>query len=71
MEKVTSFGKVIATFVIVVSSVYLINPTAGVFELLPDALPVVGNIDEGLAAFMIYAAINYLRTGVILWPNKK
>jgi len=30
---------------------YIINPGAGVFELLPDNLPIVGNLDEG-AAFM-------------------
>ncbi len=35
-----------------VGLVYLLNPGLGVFELLPDNLPVVGNLDEGLA-FML------------------
>ncbi len=28
---------------------YLLNPTAGIFELIPDNIPGVGNIDEGAA----------------------
>jgi hypothetical protein len=29
--------------------IYLINPTAGILELIPDNLPILGNLDEGLA----------------------
>ncbi len=43
------------------SAVYLINPTAGIFELLPDNLPFIGNVDEGLAAFILYSCIEYWR----------
>lgn len=43
------------------SIVYLINPTAGIFELLPDTIPFVGNIDEGLAAYVLFSCIEYLR----------
>lgn len=31
---------------VAVSMLYLVNPTAGVFELIPDVIPVVGNLDE-------------------------
>ena len=34
--------------------VYLLNPTAGIFELLPDNLPGVGNLDEGVAAMLVW-----------------
>ncbi len=34
-----------------IGAAYILNPGAGVFELLPDNLPIVGNLDEG-AAFM-------------------
>ncbi|MBK7096786.1 MAG: DUF1232 domain-containing protein [Saprospiraceae bacterium] len=44
-----------------ISLIYLINPTAGVFELLPDNLPFIGNIDEGLAAWILYSSIEYFR----------
>ncbi|MBI1307015.1 MAG: DUF1232 domain-containing protein [Bacteroidetes bacterium] len=48
-------------FLAVLSLIYLINPTAGIFELLPDNLPFVGNLDEGLAAFILYSAVEYFR----------
>ena len=44
-----------------VSIVYLLNPTAGVFELLPDNIPFVGNVDETLAAYILYSCVEYLR----------
>lgn len=43
------------------SFLYLLNPTAGIFELLPDNIPFVGNVDEGLAAYVLYSAIHYFR----------
>ena len=33
--------------------VYLVNPTAGILELLPDNLPFIGNLDEAGAAFLL------------------
>ncbi len=41
------------------SLVYLVNPTAGVFELIPDNLPIVGNLDEAAACAIILAAFRY------------
>jgi len=40
---------------------YLLNPTAGIFELLPDNIPFLGNVDEGLAAYVLYSCVEYLR----------
>jgi len=34
--------------------VYLLNPTFGFFELIPDTLPIVGNLDEGAAALALW-----------------
>ena len=34
--------------------VYLLNPSLGLFELLPDNLPLIGNIDEGAAALALW-----------------
>ena len=34
--------------------VYILNPTLGVLEFLPDNLPIVGNLDEGAAFMMIW-----------------
>ncbi|MDH5763180.1 MAG: DUF1232 domain-containing protein [Nitrospinota bacterium] len=41
------------------SLVYLLNPTAGVFELIPDNFPIVGNLDEAAAVAIILAAFRY------------
>jgi len=35
---------------------YLLNPTAGLFELLPDVLPGVGNLDEAAATGLLIAS---------------
>lgn len=47
--------------------IYLINPTAGIIELLPDVLPVVGNLDEGAATMGIVIALRNL--GIISLEN--
>ena len=36
---------------------YLVNPTAGIFELLPDNLPLVGNLDEAGAVLLLTNAL--------------
>lgn len=37
----------------ILAALYLINPTFGVFELLPDNLPLVGNLDEAGASLLL------------------
>lgn len=44
-----------------VGFVYLLNPTAGVLEFIPDNLPLVGNLDEGAAALLVWQGISHLR----------
>jgi uncharacterized membrane protein YkvA (DUF1232 family) len=39
------------------SLVYILNPTLGVFELIPDNLPLVGNMDEGVATMLVLSGI--------------
>ncbi len=41
------------------SALYLTNPTLGVFELLPDNIPLVGNVDEATASMVLLAALRY------------
>ena len=38
----------------ILGTIYLLNPTAGFIELLPDNLPIVGNLDEGAAMLLIW-----------------
>lgn len=48
-------GKIAAVLGSIVAVIYLLNPTAGIFEWIPDNLPIVGNLDEAAAtALLIY-----------------
>lgn len=50
-----------AIIAIIIGGIYLLNPTAGFIEFLPDALPIVGNIDEAGATMLLLYGINELR----------
>jgi hypothetical protein len=43
----------------VISAIYIFNPTFGVFELIPDNLPIVGNLDEAAAAALLISCLSY------------
>ncbi len=43
----------------VVAFLYIMNPTAGIFEFIPDNIPVIGNLDEAGATALIIAALGY------------
>lgn len=38
---------------------YLVNPTAGFIELLPDNLPLIGNLDEATATLILLRIAAY------------
>ena len=39
--------------------VYLLNPGAGVFELIPDNIPIIGNLDEAAALTILLLCLKY------------
>ena len=41
----------------IIGVIYLLNPTAGILEFLPDNLPFVGNLDETVAVMLVLAGI--------------
>lgn len=43
----------------VVSAIYIINPGAGLIELIPDNIPGIGNLDEAAAAAMLISCLAY------------
>lgn len=43
----------------VIGILYIINPTAGILELIPDIIPFIGNLDEAAAMFLIYSTAEY------------
>jgi uncharacterized membrane protein YkvA (DUF1232 family) len=42
-----------------VAALYLINPTAGILEFIPDNFPMIGNLDEAAATLIILNALRY------------
>ncbi len=46
---------------IALSLVYLLNPGAGAIELLPDYLPIVGNLDEAGMVALLLGCVRALR----------
>lgn len=47
----------------VIGVIYILNPTLGIFEFIPDFLPFIGNIDEGVAVMLILFGIVELVEG--------
>ena len=41
----------------VLGLIYILNPTMGLIEFLPDNLPVIGNLDEGVAFMLLWAGL--------------
>ena len=50
------------TFV-ALGGVYILNPTMGV-DLLPDGLPILGNLDEAAIMVLMLGALRYLGVGL-------
>lgn len=42
-----------------VAVVYLLNPDAGILELIPDNIPVIGNLDEVAATLLLVRIAAY------------
>lgn len=43
----------------ILALIYLLNPGAGILEIVPDNLPVVGNIDEATAGLILLSCLRY------------
>jgi hypothetical protein len=41
----------------ILAGLYLLNPGFGVFELIPDNVPFIGNLDEATATFLLLSAL--------------
>ncbi len=53
----------------ILCAMYLINPTMGVIEFIPDNFPIIGNLDEATATAGLLYALSQLR--VIPWARTK
>jgi uncharacterized membrane protein YkvA (DUF1232 family) len=41
------------------AALYLVNPGAGIFELIPDNFPLIGNLDEAAAVVLLLNCLSY------------
>ena len=53
------WARALAWMALVVGVIYLLNPTLGI-DLLPDNLPIVGNLDEAAIMLIVLGAVRYL-----------
>lgn len=51
--------KIVVFCVGLLSVVYILNPGAGLFELIPDNIPVIGNLDEAAAVTLLLMCLKY------------
>ncbi len=53
-------GSITALMGFFAGSLYILNPTFGVYELIPDNLPLIGNLDEAGATTLAVLSLQYL-----------
>ena len=51
--------KVLVAVIGLLAGLYLLNPGFGVFEIIPDNIPFVGNLDEVTATFLLLSSLSY------------
>src|SRR5690349_10039996 len=55
----------------VLSALYIINPTAGFFELIPDNFPIIGNLDEVAATLLLLRCLAYFGVDISQFIDSK
>ena len=55
----------------IISILYLLNIGVGVIELIPDNIPLVGNLDEAGAATLLLMCLRYFGVDLTRLFNKR
>ncbi|PIQ25055.1 DUF1232 domain-containing protein [bacterium (Candidatus Blackallbacteria) CG17_big_fil_post_rev_8_21_14_2_50_48_46] len=64
--------KLIAAGLGILALTYLLNPGAGIFEIIPDNLPVLGNLDEATAVTLLLTCLRVYGWDLTAWlPGKR
>lgn len=72
MEEKRNVGTTIVVSALgVLSTLYLLNPTGGFIELIPDNFPIIGNLDEAAATAMLISCLAYFGVDVAKWFGYK
>lgn len=53
------FKTLIVLLVGAIAILYLLNPTAGILEFIPDNAPIIGNLDEAGAMVILISTLSY------------
>ena len=61
---------ILVVIVGLLSALYLLNPTAGILELIPDNIPGIGNLDEATAVFLLISCFRYFGIDIANFFNK-
>lgn len=56
----TATSRFLAIVGIGLGVLYVINPSFGLFELIPDNIPIIGNLDEAAATTLVIYGIQHL-----------
>ena len=51
--------KIVALTGGILGVIYILNPTAGIIEIIPDNIPFIGNLDEAAAVVLILGCLRY------------
>ena len=54
------FTRLVSLGIALLGMFYLVNPTAGLFEIIPDNLPIFGNLDEAGVTTAVLLALRTL-----------
>jgi len=56
----------------IISLLYLLNIGAGFIELIPDTIPLIGNLDETAAVIILINYLRYLGVDILsFFPDRK
>ena len=63
----------VAIFGGIFGALYLLNPTAGIFEFIPDNIPFIGNLDEAGAVLLLLGCLRHFNIDLTNYfkSNKK
>ena len=65
----TCLGTLIALAGIVVSGIWMLNISCGIFEI-PDNLPIVGNLDEAFFMIVLLSSLAYFGIEIPFFKNR-
>jgi len=54
-------NRIIGWVMIIAGMLYIGNFTFGIIEFIPDNLPLIGNLDEGVAGALVWQGIERVR----------